>query len=118
MFEEISIEVNEYLSSLSEFKSVMERNGKVFLFPIVASFGTEFPFSTYVLGERIPETKDKSQIVVTLDFWFNVEQYDACCRFTDTISDLIEDRYILLSSSIEFNAEATTFTGVINFNII
>lgn len=118
MFEEISIEVNNYLSALPEFKSLMEREGKMFLFPIVAGLGTEFPFSTYVLGERTPETKDKSQITVTLDFWFSVEEYDACCRFTDTISNLIESKYILLSSLIEFNPETITFTGVINFNII
>lgn len=118
MFEEISIQVNNYLSTLPEFTAVMKRNNKVFLFPIVASQGTEFPFSTYVLGERTPETKDKSQLDVTLEFWFSVEQYDNCCSFTDSIADAIDQKYVLKSSQIEFNPETITFTGVIVFNVV
>lgn len=118
MFKEISVEVRNYLASLPEFTSVMERDSKLFLFPIVASIDNQLPLSTYVLGERLPETKDKSQITVTLNFWFNIESYDQCCEFTDAIANKIDDDYILQSSSIEYNEESGTFSGIINFSII
>lgn len=118
MFKTISEEIRTYLASLPEFTAVMERDGKLFLFPIVASIENGFPLSTYVLSERLPQTKDKSQIEITLDFWFNIESYDQCCEFTDTICDLIDEKFIMNSSSIEYNEESKTFSGIINFSII
>jgi len=118
MFKTISEEIRTYLAALPEFASVMERDGKVYLFPIVASIENTLPLSTYVLSERLPQTKDKSQIDITLNFWFNIESYDLCCDFTDTITDLIDDKFMLRSSSIEYNEESETFSGIINFNII
>lgn len=118
MFKDISEEINSFLLSLPEFAAVMERNGKSFLWPIVAPIDTSFPFTTYVLGDKTPETKDKSQIIVTLAFWYDIESYDACCDFTDKISDKIEEEYVFQSSSIEYNPESNTFSGIINFNVI
>jgi len=118
MFKERSIAVRNYLASLSEFTYVMQRDGKLFLFPIVASIENTLPLSTYVLSERTPETKDKSQVTITLNFWFSIEKYDDCCDFTDTICELIDEKYLLQSSSIEYNEESETFSGIINFNII
>jgi len=122
MFKDISVELVNWLSGLTEFTSVMQRNvdgnDKLFLFPIVARIENEFPFTTYVLSERIPETKDKAQITVTLRFWFGMEQYDVCCEFTDTMSELIDQNYLFDSSSIDYNAEYETFYGEVNFNLV
>lgn len=118
MFKEISLEVRNYLAALTEFTDVMLRGNKLFLFPIVASIENQLPLATYVLGDRLPETKDKSQITVTLNFWFNIESYDQCCEFTDAIANKIDEDYILQSSSIEYNEESETFSGIINFSII
>lgn len=122
MFKEISVSVREFLSSLPEFTNVMQRDvagvNKLFLFPVVASIENELPLATYVLGERLPDTKDKSQILVTLNFWFDQESYDQCCDFTDAITDIIDDRFLLQSASVEYNEESATFSGIINFSII
>lgn len=118
MFKTLSVELRNYLASLPEFKAIMERDGKLFLFPIVADISNALPLSTYVLGERLPDTKDSSQIPVTLSFYFTIESYDLCCEFTDTMTQLIDDKYILQSSSIEYNDESGTFSGTLIFNII
>ena len=118
MFESISKDLFEFLTTLPVFTAVMKRDGENYLYPMVAPLSTPFPFTTYVLGERSPETKDKSQVVVTLAFWYDVESFDACASFTDTMSDVIDDKYILLSSYIEYNEESNTFSGVANFNVI
>jgi len=118
MFKSISVELRDYLGSLPEFTAVMKRGEKLFLFPIVADISNALPLSTYVLGERLPDTKDKSILPVTLSFWFPVESYDQCCEFTDTITELIDAKYNLLSSSIEYNEESATFSGIIIFNLI
>lgn len=122
MFKEVSVKTVDYLKNLPEFTSVMKRtvegNEKLFLFPIVASIENSLPLTTYVLSERTPLTKDESQIIVTLNFWFDIESYDACCEFTDTIANLIDDQFILISAEIEYNDESATFSGVINFNLI
>ncbi|WP_202703153.1 hypothetical protein [Flavobacterium sp. UGB4466] len=118
MFESISKEIFEFFTTLPAFTNVMQRADINYIYPIVAPLNTSFPFTTYVLGERSPETKDKSQIVATIAFWYDVENYDACASFTDTMSDTVDDKYIFLSSSIEYNEESNTFSGVINFNVI
>lgn len=118
MFKEISVEVRNYLAALPEFTAVMLRANKLFLFPIVASIDNPLPLATYVLGDRLPETKDKSQLTITLNFWFSVEKYDQCCEFTDAIANKIDNDYLLQSSSIEYNEESETFSGIINFSII
>jgi hypothetical protein len=118
MFKTISEEIYSFLVSLPEFTALMQRNNKSFLWPIVAPLDTEFPFTTYVLGERTPETKDKSQIIATLAFWFDIESYDVCCEFTDSICDIIDEKYILVASSIEYNPESNTFSGIINYKLI
>ncbi|WP_281225367.1 hypothetical protein [Flavobacterium aquiphilum] len=122
MFKETSLSVVDYLKNLPEFTAVMQRivdgNEKLFLFPLVASIENTLPLTTYVLSERTPLTKDVSQVIVTLNFWFGMESYDACCEFTDTLTDLIDDKFLLQSSSIEYNEETATFSGIINFSII
>lgn len=118
MFKAISEELRTYLGGLMEFMSVMQRDDKLFLFPIVASIENTLPLSTYVLSERTPYTKDRSQINITLNFWFNIESYDQCCDFTDTMSELIDAKYLFQSSAIEYNEESETFSGIINFSII
>lgn len=118
MFKDISIQLREYLAAIPEFTAVMQRDSKLFLFPIIASLENDLPLSTYVLGERLPETKDKSQLVVSLNFWFDVESYDQCCEFTDAIANKIENDFILISASIEYNEESLCFSGIINFNLI
>ncbi|WP_295093778.1 hypothetical protein [uncultured Flavobacterium sp.] len=118
MFKTISEEIFSFLTSLPEFNAVMKRNGKDYLWPMVAPIDTDLPLTTYVLGERTPETKDKSQIVATLAFWYGIESYDSCCEFTDVIANAIDKDYILVSSSIEYNPESNTFSGIINYKLI
>jgi hypothetical protein len=122
MFKSISEELVQWLSGLTEFTSVMQRNvdgnDKLFLFPIVARIENPLPLTTYVMSERVPETKDKAQVIVTLRFWFGVESYDACCDFTDVMSDIIDDAYMFESSMIDYNEESETFFGEVNFNLV
>lgn len=118
MFEAISKEIFDFFTTLPAFVAVMKRDNVDYIFPMVAPISTSFPFTTYVLGERSPETKDKSQIVATIAFWYNIENYDDCAGFTDAMSDVVDDKYIFLTSSIEYNEDSNTFSGVINFNIV
>ncbi|WP_268846456.1 hypothetical protein [Flavobacterium aestivum] len=92
--------------------------GKVFLFPIVALEGNTLPLATYYLDERTPETKDRSLIDISIIFWFDQDAYDACCSFTDTMIEKIEEEYNFLSSKIEYNEESYTYSGIVNFNLL
>lgn len=122
MFKSISEELVVWLSSQTAFTDVMKRTvdgiDKLFVFPIVARIENTLPLTTYVLSERVPETKDKGQILITIRFWFGVEKYDACCEFTDTMTDLIDEAFMLDNALIDYNEESETFYGEINFNLI
>ncbi len=122
MFKQISEELVHWLGALPQFTAIMKReiNGvnTLMLFPIVARVENTLPLTTYVLSERLQETKDKAQITITLRFWFGVEKYDDCCEFTDKMTDFVDELYMLDSSSIEYNEEFETFFGEVNFNLI
>jgi len=122
MFKSISTEIYSFFSELSEFNAVMQRTvggeSKTFLFPIVASEGTTFPLTTYVLGERTPETKDRSLLDIYVAFWFDKNAYDACCEFTDAMHNKIAEKYNILSASVEYNEDSFTYSGLIVFNLL
>ncbi|MHC0441612.1 hypothetical protein [Flavobacterium sp. 3-210] len=122
MFESISKELYSFFSGLPDFNAVMKRNEggteKTFLFPIVALEGNTLPLSTYILGDRNPETKDRSQVDIIVIFWFDQNSYDACCAFTDAMVQHIDARYNLLSASIDYNEESFTYSGMVNFNLL
>lgn len=117
MFKSISEEVYNYLNTITAFTDVMVRNGKVFLFPIVASEGTDYPFSTYILSERLPDTKDRSLITITLMLWFSAESYKECCELTDAICEAIDVDHILTSAQVDYNEQYNTYAGMINFQL-
>ncbi|WP_369616915.1 hypothetical protein [Flavobacterium sp. CFS9] len=90
---------------------------KTFLFPIVALEGNSLPISTYYLGERTPETKDRTQVDIVVIFWFDQNSYDACCAFTDAMVDQIDNKYNFISASIDYNEESFTYSGMVNFKL-
>jgi hypothetical protein len=118
MFTQLSQEVYDFFSASTEFKAVMEHDGKVNIFPIVASEKNKLPLTTYVLGDREPETKDRAQIPITVMFWFDENAYTKCCQFTDQMVDLVQSKYNFLLSSIEYNEESLTYYGTIVFNLL
>lgn len=122
MFSSLSVEIYSFFSTIPEFNAVMKRTvdgeEKIFLFPIVALEGNSLPLTTYVLGERTPETKDRSQIEILIMFWFDQNSYDTCCSFADTMINKIDEKYNLLSSSIEYNEESFTYSAIVNFNLL
>lgn len=122
MFEKVSTELYSFFSGLPDFNAVMKRNEggieKTFLFPIVALEGNSLPLSTYYLGERTPDTKDRSQVDIVVIFWFDQNSYDACCAFTDSMAEQIDKKYNLLSASIDYNEESFTYSGMVNFNLL
>lgn len=118
MFSSLSKEIYSFFSSLPEFISVMQRDGETFLFPIVALEGNTLPLTTYYLDERTPETKDRSQIEISVMFWFNQGSYDMCCSFTDAMVDKVDEKYNFLSSKIEYNEESFTYSGIVTFNLL
>lgn len=122
MFNSVSIEIYNFFSGLPEFQAVMQRmvDGapKTFLFPIVASEENGLPLTTYLLGERTPDTKDRSLLDISVSFWFDKNSYDACCAFTDAMTEKVDETYNLISSSIEYNDESLTYSGIINFNLL
>ena len=118
MFETTSIELYQYLNQSQDFKDVMEHDGVVNLYPIVALESTVLPLATYLMGEVTPMTKELQNVSVSLVLWFSIENYTECCQLTDKMIDYISDRYQFLNSSIEFNEESLTYSGVINFNTL
>lgn len=118
MFSSLSKEIWSFFSGLSEFNAVMQRNGKTFLFPIVALEGNTLPLTTYHLGEKTPETKDRSQIPITVIYWFDQNSYDACCEFVDAMAEKVDQKYNLLSSKIDYNEESFTYSGSVIFNLL
>ena len=122
MFNSISQEVYSFFSSLPEFNAVMQRDvdgePKTFLFPIVASEENGLPITTYILDERTPGTKDRSLLGVSVSFWYDKNSYDACCIFTDTMYNKVDEKYNILSSSVDYNEESFTYSGTINFNLL
>lgn len=117
MFTEISTQVKTYLEALPAFTSVMTHDEVLHLFPIVASEGRKLPLATYIMGEEIPETKDKTMLPVTLALWFDKEKYNECCVLTDAVKAAIQNDLDFISASIEFNEESFTYSGIINFYI-
>lgn len=118
MFSSLSKEIWSFFSGLPEFNAVMQRDSKTFLFPIVAMEGNTLPLTTYYLDERTPETKDRSQINITVIFWFDQNSYDACCEFVDAMTDKIDEKYNLLSSKIDYNEESATYSASVIFNLL
>lgn len=118
MFTQLSQEIYEFFSANTAFKAVMEHDGKVNIFPIVASEKNKLPLTTYVLGDREPETKDRTQIPITVMFWFDENSYTKCCQFTDAMVDLVTSKYNFLSAAIEYNEESLTYSGSIVFNLL
>jgi hypothetical protein len=118
MFSSLSKEIYNFFSSLPEFNAVMQRDGETFLFPIVALEGNSLPLTTYYLDERTPETKDRSQLEISIIFWFNQSSYDACCSFVDVMIEKIDGEYNFLSSRIEYNEESFTYSGIVTFNLL
>ncbi len=119
MFKQLSIDIVTFLTSLAEFNAVMVRDGKTFLFPMVAYEDNALPLTTYSLGEKIAGSKDENSIDFTLNFWFSVEQYDQCCEFTDTIEEKLETvGFNATSSKIDFHEDAKTYYGQINVNAL
>lgn len=122
MFNSVSKQIYAFFSEMPEFQAVMQREVegelKTFLFPIVASETNSLPLATYVLDERTPETKDRSQLNISIAFWFDKDSYDDCCIFTDAMVLKVDDEFNLISSSIEYNEESYTYSGLINFNLL
>ena len=118
MFEQASIDLVHYLESSTDFTSVMEHDGQINLFPIIALEDTVLPLATYMVGEVSPMTKEVQNLSITLMLWFSTEKYLECCQLTDKMIDYISERYQFTASSIEFNEESFTYSGVINFNLI
>jgi hypothetical protein len=119
-FKELSIELANLLLDNTDFTDVMVRDGKQYLFPMVASEENTLPLTTYSLGEKRPGTKELNDIAFAVAFWFPVEKYKDCCEFTDKMEGYLEGTvgYNVNSSQIEFNFESKTYTGTINVNLI
>ncbi|SHG27682.1 hypothetical protein [Flavobacterium johnsoniae] len=122
MFKSVSDELFGFFSGLSDFNAVMKRevdgNDKTFLFPIVALEGNTLPLTTYYLGERTPDTKDRSQLNLVVIFWFDQSSYDACCAFADVMVNKIDEKYNFLSASIDYNEESFTYSAMVSFNLL
>lgn len=122
MFNSVSQELYSFFSVISEFNAVMQRvvdgEEKTFLFPIVALEGNSLPLTTYILGERTPATKDKSQLDIIVIFWFDQGSYDQCCAFADTMIEKIDEKYNFISSSVDYNEESYTYSAMVNFNLM
>ena len=122
MFSSVSQEIFSFFSGISEFNAVMKRAensvDKTFLFPVVAMEGNSLPLTTYVLGERTPETKDRSQLDIVVIFWFDQNSYDQCCEFADIMIEKIDEKYNFISSSVDYNEESYTYSAMVNFNLM
>jgi hypothetical protein len=122
MFSSISKEIYSFFSSMPEFTSVMKRmdgaKEKIFLFPIVAMEGNSLPLTTYYLDDRTYETKDRTQLQISVMFWFDQNSYDSCCEFADIMIEKIDGIYDFVSSKIEYNEESFTYSAIVNFKLL
>lgn len=122
MFSSVSKEIYSFFSSMPEFTSVMKRvdgaKEKIFLFPIVAMEGNSLPLTTYYLDDRTYETKDRTQLQISVMFWFDQNSYDICCEFADIMIEKIDGLYDFVSSRIEYNEESFTYSAIVNFKIL
>lgn len=122
MFNSVSQEIYSFFSNIDEFNAVMTRSeggvDKTFLFPIVAMEGNSLPLTTYVLGDRTPETKDRSQLDIAVIFWFDQNSYDQCCEFADIMIEKIDEKYNFISSRVDYNEGSYTYSAMVNFNLM
>jgi hypothetical protein len=88
------------------------------VFPLVAPAGTVEPFTTYVINQKRPQTKESSVFEVTLLFWFKT--YNAACEFHDGIKPFIEEhrKFMYQDSTVEYLEDYLSFYSLINFQII
>jgi len=122
MFKSISQELFSFFSGIPEFLNVMQRevdgSPKIFLFPVVALEGNTLPLTTYILGERTPDTKDKSQLDINVIFWFDQTSYDQCCDFADMMVEKINEKYDFISASVDYNEESYSYSAIVNFKLM
>jgi hypothetical protein len=111
---EVSDEIVAFLNAQTEFTDVMGDR----VFPIMALEGTETPFATYRINEKIPLTKDGNQSNVSLFFWFGSNEYRKMVVFTDAMEAIIKEKsnYEWVSSSPDFIEENFSYVGIINLN--
>lgn len=121
MFKTISETIYALLSSNATFAAVMERDGKMNLFPISAPEGATFPLSTYILGEQTPLSKEANGVTADVMFWFGNSgaDYDACCELTDSMVQLLSEApgFDFVAASIDFNVEFQAYSGMITLQV-
>ena len=119
MFEQLSLDIVALLLGCEAFTNVMVRDGKPYLFPMVASEENGLPLATYALGEKKPGTKDLNELSFAICFWFGMEKYKECCQLTDAVEEyLIDNDYVVQNSKIEFEFESKSYMGIINVSLI
>lgn len=109
---ELSVELVEYLSGLTQFTSVMGER----LAPFVSDENEVYPFTNYLVKDEPGFSKDESQLSGTLLFYFEKESYLKLVQFLDAMKPFIEEKYDWLGSDIEFVESDQSFVGIINFN--
>lgn len=120
MFEEISVAIYNFLSQNTVFRNTMLRDGNIELYPLMAPESTDFPLTTYAIGEVTPVTKDINDGTVDIAFWFgnSAANYLECCQFTDAmINEIIENSdFYFKSAVIEFNLDFMSYSGTITIS--
>lgn len=87
-------------------------------FPLVANEGTDFPFATYRIEVVEGESKDADKTTATIALYYDANSYTECVTFSDTVENLIKNKFDWISSTVDFFEADQSFVALINFEII
>ena len=110
-------EASELLNSFFTTNTTFTTEMGVKFFPLVANEGTSFPFTTYRIEVKEGESKDADKVTVTLAMYYDSASYTECVTFSDTVEDLIKNRFDWVSTTVDFFDVDQSFVSLINFEI-
>lgn len=109
---------SDYIASFFTTNTTFTNEMATRIFPLVANEGTPYPFATYRLEVVEGESKDADKTVVSLAMYYNASSYSECVTFSDSIENLIKNKFDWISSTVDFIEVDQSFVAIINFIII
>jgi hypothetical protein len=110
---DVSDKVYNYFTGITSFSSELGTK----LYPLVAKEKEEYPFAVYRIITSEGETKDADKATVTLSMFYDTNQYTECVTFSDTVENLVKNRFNWISTDVDFIEEDQSFVANINFEI-
>lgn len=109
----VSDEIFNFFTTKASFTDIVASR----LFPLVARKDATFPFAIYRIVQQEGQTKDADRYAITVNVYFEEDQYTECVTFADTVKTLIDaSAYDWQQTEVDFVEEDQSFMASISFN--